>query len=80
MTNQKLREEWLDFVEKGIWQGEDDYTRNFRVEDVATWWLSKIAERNKELVKIIKDLEYPRDMYVAKYRDSVLEIIIKQRE
>lgn len=43
-TNNRIREEWTKFVESQVWQGEDEFTKNMGVGNVADWWLEKIAE------------------------------------
>lgn len=45
---EKLKEEWQQFVESQVWQGEDEFTKNMGVGNVADWWLSKIDELLKQ--------------------------------
>lgn len=37
-----LKQQFQEYVEEGLWQGEDEYTKNFPVGNVADWWLKKI--------------------------------------
>jgi len=54
MDKEQIRKEFQEWVEKGIWQGENEYTKNFAVGNVADWWLSKFDTYKKELLRIYK--------------------------
>lgn len=45
MTQKSIREEFQAFVDSGVWQGEDEFTKNFPVGNIADWFLSKIREK-----------------------------------
>lgn len=38
----KLRKDFQKFIDNGVWQGEDEYTKNFGVGNVADWWIKRI--------------------------------------
>jgi hypothetical protein len=40
----KAKEEFQAFVDAGVWQGEDEYTKNFGVGNITEWWASKLQE------------------------------------
>lgn len=42
---EKFNEEWVEFVESQVWQGEDEYTKNMAVGNVAVWWIDKINQQ-----------------------------------
>lgn len=63
-----LREEFQEFVEKGMWQGENEYTKNFAVGNIADWWLDKLTSHNTELLQKIEERQklfnfIPQDKY-----------------
>lgn len=41
---QKIEQEFQDWVDAGLWEGEDKYTKNFAVGNVTQWWINKIKE------------------------------------
>jgi hypothetical protein len=43
-TEQELKDNFQKWVEKGLWQGEDEYTKNFAVGNVADYWLTVLTE------------------------------------
>lgn len=43
-TKEQLRREFQEYVEAGLWQGEDEQTKNFPVGNVADWWIAKIDQ------------------------------------
>ena len=59
MNKEILKKEWQEFVESQIWQGENEYTKNIGVGNVAEWWLNKIdlaiAEERKNTLKEIEE-------------------------
>lgn len=55
MPNQdKMRADFQAWVEQGMWEGEDQYTKNFGVGNVADYWLKALSDREAELVKKIE--------------------------
>jgi len=66
---EEARKEWQEFVEASLWQGEDEYTKNMPVGNVADWWIDKLSsiatlaqeEARKEIEKII--LENSHEVY-----------------
>ncbi len=44
MNEEKIRREFQEYIEAGVWQGEDEYTKNFAVGNIADWWIQKIKE------------------------------------
>ncbi len=40
----KIEQEFQDWVDAGLWEGEDKYTKNFAVGNVTQWWINKIKE------------------------------------
>ena len=57
MKEELLKKEWQEFVEKQMWQGEDDYTKNMGVGNVADWWLEKIHQAEQVMMKKIEEWE-----------------------
>ena len=55
-----LKLEWQEFVEKQIWEGEDKYTKNMGVGNVADWWIEKIGyilkSKQEEIEKAIEKM------------------------
>lgn len=39
-----LRKEFQQYIENGMWQGEDEYTKNFPIGNVTEWWIGKIEQ------------------------------------
>lgn len=64
-TNNRIRDEWDKFVESQVWQGEDEFTKNMGVGNVADWWLQKITE----LLKSQKD-NLIDEMGINKIKDA----------
>jgi hypothetical protein len=48
-----LKKEWQEFVESQVWQGEDEFTKNIGVGNVADWWIEKFSSRQISLIKMI---------------------------
>lgn len=52
MDEQKIRDDWQKFVESQIWEGENEYTKNIPVGNVADWWIKKINKLyGKRIIK-----------------------------
>lgn len=71
---EKLRKEFQEWVEKGVWQGEDEFTKNFAVGNVADWWIEKIIKLESSITreKVISLLntytvKAPDNSYVATF-------------
>ena len=50
----KLREEFQKFADTGLWQGEDEYTKNFAIGNVADFFIShfdQILESKEEEIR-----------------------------
>jgi len=73
-----LKLEWQEFVEKQIWQGEDEHTKNMGVGNAADWWLEKIhqalAEERERVRETINALEIAKPNNIT---DEILYAIKK---
>jgi len=79
-----LKLEWQEFVEKQIWQGEDEHTKNMGVGNAADWWLEKIhqalAEDRERVRGEIEKLEtdvYAEREYLCISKEEVMGILNK---
>lgn len=59
-----IREKFQEFVEQQLWQGEDEYTKNMPVGNVADWFLAQFdamlaedIENAKEIFRIADERE-----------------------
>ena len=43
----KIEQEFQEWVDNSMWQGEDEYTKNIAIGNVTQWWINKIKELNK---------------------------------
>jgi hypothetical protein len=60
-----LRKEFQDFADASMWQGENEYTKNFGIGTVADWWLNKVdqalLEQIEEIKKGVEDYKVPKE-------------------
>lgn len=42
-----MKDKFQKWIEKGVWQGENEYTKNFAVGNVADWWIKTFRKRLK---------------------------------
>jgi len=64
MNKELLKKEWQEFVEKQIWEGEDEYTKNMGVGNVADWWIEKIQQaRAEEMARVVDNIRFIYDNY-----------------
>jgi len=61
MNKELLKKEWQEFVEKQIWEGEDEYTKNMGVGNVSDWWIEKIdsilKSKQEEIEKAMENMK-----------------------
>jgi len=53
---EQLKKEWQEFVDSQVWQGEDEFTKNMGVGNVADWWIDKLNSRQISLIKMIVEM------------------------
>ncbi len=54
---EKLIAEFQQWVEQGVWQGENEFTKNFAVGNVADWWVEKFTTYKQQLREKIEEMK-----------------------
>ena len=78
MNDLKLKEQWQEFVEKQIWQGEDDYTKNIGVGNVADWWIDKVHQAEQEMLERVEEMRDAPPPYSADKENPMKHIYQNQ--
>ena len=73
-----LKLEWQEFVEKQLWQGEDEHTKNMGVGNVADWWLEKIESllksKQEEIEGAVENMKKDSTFFIT-YRTDYNEAL-----
>ena len=72
---EQLKKEWQEFVESQVWQGEDEFTKNMGVGNVADWWIEKFSSRQISLIKMIVE-EIVNKVEVKVYDERISEDVV----
>ena len=51
------KKEFQEFADKGLWQGEDEYTKNFGIGTITDWFISKHKEDLQTLLSEIEGMK-----------------------